>query len=90
MNGEWGPWTEDFDCNAACESQGVQGEVRTCLNVQSGGEECTREDQTKTTLGNRVETRMTTCENTEACPGWKHIVNNPDTSCYFPFNVLFR
>ena len=60
---------EDVACNALCESQGVQGEIRTCSDPMYGGEECTRDDQTKTTPGNRDETRETSCENTVLCPG---------------------
>ena len=60
---------EDFYCNALCESQGVQGEMRTCSDPQYGGTECTRNDQTDTTPGNRVELRETACENTAECTG---------------------
>ena len=56
-------------CNAACESHGILGEIRTCTAPEYGGEECTRSDQTTTNSGNRVEMRETACENASPCPG---------------------
>ena len=68
-DGVWGHWTENFACNAACESEGIEGEIRTCSEPQVGGEECTRGDQTQTTPENRLETKEIACENIMPCPG---------------------
>ena len=72
VHGFWGPWTEDFACDAACEGQGVQGEKRTCSEPQNGGTECIRENETITTPGNRLEMRENSCVNPAPCPGTKH------------------
>ena len=75
-------------CNAACESQGILGEIRTCSDPLHGGEECTRDDQTKTTSGNRVELRETTCENILPCPSKKHnFVMRANYTSFFSFAV---
>ena len=69
VHGVWGPWKEEVVCNALCQDLGVQTEVRTCSYPLHQGDECTRIDQTKTTLDNRLEVREIQCENTELCPG---------------------
>ena len=67
----WGNWTSNADCNAPCESSGIETFTRVCLAGV-----CTRRlDGTKTTSADPNETIQESCVNTNDCPG--------DNLCHF-------
>ena len=67
INGGWSSYSSYTPCTKACGG-GTQTKRRTCSNPspQHGGNECTKENNTKTTPQNRVETQTQQC-NTQRC-----------------------
>ena len=69
VNGEWSDWIENTPCDALCDREGVREEVRICSAPLLGGDECTRQDGTRTTPDDREDRQEVTCENEMLCPG---------------------
>ena len=67
INGGWSSYSSYTPCTKACGG-GTQTKRRTCSNPspQHGGNECTKENNTKTTPQNRVETQTQQC-NSQRC-----------------------